>query len=78
MSILSERSSDGIPAPGGRCLPGDAGDGRWIFLKKPLVFTWHDEKVDPPLPRNQVNFICDPGISWNEALLAAPSRYTED
>ena len=49
-----------------------------LFLKKPWVFTWHYEKTDPPLPRNQVNFICDPSVSWNEALLAAPSRYTEE
>jgi hypothetical protein len=49
-----------------------------LFLKKPWVFTWHYEKVDPPLPRNQVNFICDPEISWDEARIAAPSRYTED
>ena len=49
-----------------------------LFLKKPLVFTWHYEKVNPPLPRNQVNFICDPDVSWNEAQIAAPSRYTEE
>ncbi len=48
-----------------------------IFLKQPWVFTWHYEKVDPPLPRNQVNFICDPDISWDEAQLAAGSKYTE-
>ena len=49
-----------------------------LFLKEPWVFTWHYEKTDPPLPRNQVNFICDPSVSWNEALLAEPSRYTEE
>ena len=48
-----------------------------LFLREPWVFTWHYEKTDPPLPRNQVNFICDPSVSWNEAVLAAPSRYTE-
>jgi hypothetical protein len=48
------------------------------FLKKPWVFTWHYDKTDPPLPRNQVNFICDPEVSWSEALIAAPSRYTEE
>ena len=48
-----------------------------IFLKQPWVFTWHYEKVDPPLPRNQVNFICDPDVSWDEAQLAAGSKYTE-
>ena len=48
-----------------------------LFLAKPWVFTWHYEKVEAPLARNQVNFICDPSVSWNEALLAAPSRYTE-
>jgi hypothetical protein len=49
-----------------------------LFLKKPLVFTWHYEKVNPPLPRNQVNFVCDPDVSWAEAQIAAPSRYTEE
>jgi hypothetical protein len=49
-----------------------------IFLKQPWVFTWTYEKTDPPLPRNQVNFICDPDVSWSEALIAAPSRYTEE
>jgi hypothetical protein len=49
-----------------------------LFLKKPLVFTWHYEKVPPPLPRNQVNFVCDPDVSWAEAQIAAPSRYTEE
>jgi len=49
-----------------------------IFLKRPWIFTWHYEKTDPPLPRNQVNFVCDPDVSWNEALIAAPSRYTEE
>jgi len=48
-----------------------------LFLKEPWVFTWHYEKTDAPLARNQVNFICDPSVAWNEALLAAPSRYTE-
>ena len=49
-----------------------------LFLKTPYTFTWHYEKTDPPLPRNQVNFICDPSIGWNELQIAAPSRYTDD
>jgi hypothetical protein len=49
-----------------------------IFLKKPWVFTWKYQKTDPPPLRNQVNFVCDPEVAWDEALIAAPSRYTED
>jgi hypothetical protein len=49
-----------------------------IFLKKPYTFTWHYEKTDPPLARNQVNFICDPSISWNEVEIALPSKYDDD
>jgi hypothetical protein len=48
-----------------------------IFLKQPYTFTWHYEKTDPPLPRNQVNFICDPSVSWNELAIAAPSKYSD-
>jgi hypothetical protein len=49
-----------------------------LFLKQPWVFTWYYVKTDPPPLRNQVNFICDPDVAWNEAALAAPSQYTED
>src|SRR5688572_32683719 len=49
-----------------------------LFLKAPWVFTWYYVKTDPPLARNQVDFVCDPEVAWSEALIAAPSRYTED
>jgi hypothetical protein len=49
-----------------------------IFLKTPYTFVWHYEKTDPPPLRNQVNFTCDPSISWNELEIAAPSKYRED
>lgn len=48
-----------------------------LFLKKPLVFTWHYEKTPPPAGRNQVNFVCDPDVSWSETLIAMPSKYSE-
>ncbi len=49
-----------------------------LFLKEPVTFTWHYLKTDPPLPRNQVNFVCDRDVSWSEAQIAMPSRYTVD
>jgi hypothetical protein len=49
-----------------------------LFLKKPYTFVWHYEKTDPPLLRNQVNFICDSSVSWDEMQIAAPSKYDED
>lgn len=48
-----------------------------LFLKKPLVFTWHYEKTNPPAGRNQVNFVCDPDVSWAETQIAMPSKYSE-
>lgn len=49
-----------------------------LFLKEPVVFTWHYERTPPPAGRNQVNFVCDPEVAWSEALIAMPSRYTVD
>ncbi len=48
-----------------------------LFLKRAFTFVWKYEKTDPPLPRNQVNFVCDPDVAWNEAEIAAPSQYRE-
>jgi len=46
-----------------------------LFLKEPFTFTWAYEKTDPPPLRNQVNFVCDPSISWNELLFTGASEY---
>ena len=48
-----------------------------LFLKKPFTFVWRYEKTAPPLQRNQVNFVCDPDVAWNELQIAAPSKYNE-